>query len=92
MPGLQRNPKIEEAPLQQELMLFNPVSAQFYLLNSTMTYIWRNCEGRTVDDLLAGIEEAFETAQSQPEQEEIRAALADLMSMGLLVDGLTSHA
>ncbi len=92
MPSLQRNPKIEEAPLQQELMLFNPVSSQFYLLNSTMTYIWRNCEGRTVDDLLAGIEGAFETAQTRPEQDEIRTALADLMSLGLLVDESASQA
>lgn len=92
MPSLQRNPKIEEAPLQQELMLFNPVSSQFYLLNSTMTYIWRNCEGRTVDDLLAGIEGAFETAQARPEQDEIRTALADLMSLGLLVDESASQA
>ena len=31
-----RNPQVEEAPLGGDLMLFDPVKSQFFVLNSTM--------------------------------------------------------
>ena len=47
MPELfRRNPKIEEAPLGADLMLFDPDKSQFYVLNTTMAYLWRSCNGQ----------------------------------------------
>src|SRR5262245_61416944 len=43
-----RNPGIEEAPLQEELMLFDPKSGRFYMLNPTMAFLWKRCDGTRV--------------------------------------------
>ena len=42
---IKRNPRIEEAPLQGELMLFDPETSRFFVLNRTMAYVWRHCDG-----------------------------------------------
>lgn len=86
MATLQRNPNIEEAPLQNDMMLFNPVSSQFFLLNPTMAYIWRSCQGKDVDALVDGITREFEGADSGNADEDVRQAVAELLSLGLLVD------
>jgi len=86
MPMYRRNRQVEEAPLQQELLLFNPASSQFYLLNGTMAYIWRNCETTSLDGLISGIGNTFEGADPSSAAEDIRTALAELLSLGLVVD------
>lgn len=86
MPIFQRNPQIEEAPLQQEVMLFHPGSSQFYMLNSTMAYIWRNCAGASEESLIAGVAEHFEGVDADTAAGDVRKALDDLLSLGVLID------
>ncbi|PYQ51094.1 MAG: hypothetical protein DMF59_09015 [Acidobacteria bacterium] len=90
MPMYRRNRQVEEAPLQQELLLFNPTSSQFYLLNGTMAYIWRNCETTSLDGLISGIGDTFEGADPSSAADDIRTALAELLSLGLVVDDATA--
>ena len=83
-----RNPKVEEAPLQQELMLFNPESSQFYLLNATMAFIWQRCNlerpmGALIDEMAA----AFEGVDSTTAASEIQHAFDEMVRLGLLIDG-----
>ena len=55
-----RNDKIEEAPLGGELMLFDPAKSQFFVLNSTMAHLWRNCDGdKTMDWIVESVPGAF---------------------------------
>ena len=35
-----RNPRIETAPLDNELILFDPPSSKFLILNGTGSYLW----------------------------------------------------
>ncbi len=88
----QRNPSIEEAPLQNELMLFNPTSAQFFLLNPTMAYIWRNCDDKNVDALIAGVVDSFDGVDPGAAAGDVHRALDELLSAGLLVDGTKGNA
>lgn len=82
-----RNPSVEEAPLQNELMLFEPVSAQFYVLNSTMAYVWRNWDLHPdPHELAAGILRDFEGVDDASARQDVAAAVADLKNLGLLVD------
>ena len=54
---LRRNPKVEEAPLSGELMLFEPATSRFFVLNRTMAFVWSRCDGgSTVDALLDALE------------------------------------
>lgn len=81
------NPKIEEAPLQRELMLFDPESSQFYLLNSTMAFIWGRChEDHSLESLMDGMMGEFEGVDLVSAESEVRQAFDDLVRLGLLVD------
>ena len=82
-----RNPKIEEAPLQGELMLFDPESSKFYVLNRTMTFVWRRCDGaHNAESMLAGLQREFAEVEPAAAEADLRGALAELVSLGLVVD------
>jgi hypothetical protein len=80
-----RNPKVEEAPLGADLMLFDPDKSQFYVLNQTMAYVWRNCEGeRSLDRIVASVPRGFADADSHPVAAEMKAALDELLALGIV--------
>ena len=85
--SFRKNPKIEEAPLQGELMLFDPASARFFVLNPTMAFLWRRCDGEgpfsaVVEDLAREFD-AVELARASL---DLRAALEELVRLDLVVD------
>ena len=83
----QRNSQVEEAPLQSELMLYNPSTAQFYMLNPTMAHIWRSCESaQPIDALVSAVVDSFDGADGAAVETDVRQAVAELVSLGLLVD------
>ncbi len=86
MPELyRRNPKVEESPLQSDLMLFDPVKSQFFVLNPTMAYLWRNCDGeKNLDAVLQSVPDEFSEADPQRVATEMKAALDELVSLGLV--------
>jgi hypothetical protein len=80
-----RNAQIEEAPLSGELMLFDPSRAQFFVLNRTMAFIWRRCDGaQGVDGLLAGLQEEFAGVEVEAAAADLHRALGELVSLGLV--------
>lgn len=82
-----RNPAVEEAPLQGELMLFDPASSKFFVLNRTMASIWRRCDGRhTFGGLLNGLKDEFNGVDPAASEADLRQALEELTGLGLLVD------
>jgi len=85
--SLRRNPKIEEAPLQGELMLFDPANAKFFVLNETMSYVWRACDGSVSLQEIAGrLVEDYSGVEAETAQRDVESAAAELTSLGLLVD------
>lgn len=83
--GYQRNPQIEEAPLGGDLMLFDPAKSQFFVLNSTMAYLWRNCDGeKSLDRIVESIPREFDGTDSRPVAAEMKTALDELISLGMV--------
>jgi hypothetical protein len=83
---LRRNPKIEEAPLEKELMLFDPESSRFFVLNRTMAFIWRCWEGSpTPDAIVQRLSVEFEGVEPVAAEADVREALEDMISKGLLI-------
>ena len=83
-----RNPQVEEAPLGGDLMLFDPVKSQFFVLNSTMAYLWRNCDGeKSLDRIVESIPREFDGTDSHPVATEMKAALDELVSLGMVTGG-----
>ena len=83
-----RNPTVEEAPLGADLMLYDPAKSQFFVLNSTMAYLWRNCDGeKSFDSIVKAIPDLFAEADGYPVDTEMKAALDELLSLGMITKG-----
>lgn len=81
-----RSPSVEEAPLQGELMLFDPATSKFFVLNRTMSFVWRRCDGaHTVDTMARDLPAEFRDVDPEAAAEDLRRAVAELDSLGLLV-------
>lgn len=66
-------------------MLFDPPSGRFFVLNATMAFVWRRCDGATspermIDDLGAEFDAVSPTAATA----DVSEALAELQSLGLV--------
>ena len=85
--ALRRNPKVEEAPLQGELMLFDPATSKFYVLNRTMAFVWRHCDGEhTLPRMLEALGAEFSGVEPAAARADLRRAIEELLSFGLVVD------
>jgi len=83
-----RNPKIEEAPLGSDIMLFDPAKSQFYVLNSTMAYLWRHCEGEVdMTDIVESVPKAFALSEGAPVAADMKAGLDELLALGMITKG-----
>jgi hypothetical protein len=83
-----RNPKIEEAPLGSDIMLFDPAKSQFYVLNSTMAYLWRHCEGEfDMEGIAKSVPKDFALADEAPIAADMKAGLDELLALGMITKG-----
>jgi hypothetical protein len=88
MDTITRNPRIEEAPLSGELMLFDPETSRFFVLNRTMAYVWRHCEGELAwNRLVSGLAEEFSGVPPSAAEADLRRAVEELRGLGLVFDG-----
>lgn len=80
-----RNGRIEESPLQRDLMLYDPEKSQFFVLNATMAFLWKHCDGsRKLDDIIADMPASFEGVDPSRASHEARAAIEELKTLGLV--------
>ena len=80
-----RNPSIEAAPLQQELMLFNASTKKFCVLNASAAYIWsRLDEPRTADELVSALCEHFAATAPEAVETDVAAVLGQLETLELV--------
>lgn len=87
MDSIKRNPRIEEAPLQGELMLFDPETSRFFVLNRTMAFVWRHCDGELAWSRLAeGLAEEFSGVPRAAAEADLRRAVEELRGLGLVFD------
>jgi len=85
--AFRRKPDVEEAPLQGELMLFDPGSARFFVLNRTMAFVWRRCDGaHTLASMAEGLPAEFEGVEGSSAAGDLARAVEELFTLGLLVD------
>jgi len=80
-----RNERIEESPLQRDLMLYDPEKSQFFVLNATMAYLWKHCDGsKKLDDIIANMPANFDGVDPARASDEARAAIMELKALGLV--------
>ncbi len=74
---------VECEQLDDEAVIYDRTHHSLHYLNSTAYLIWRNCTGETsVRQLLQEIADEFDG--DKPPMDELAAALADLVSNGLV--------
>jgi hypothetical protein len=84
--SFRKNPRIEEAPLHGELMLFDAASSKFYVLNRTMAFLWRHCDGGSSFSQVVGkLQEEFDDVEPSAAEADLTKALDELVAMGLVV-------
>jgi hypothetical protein len=80
-----RNSKLEEAPLGGDLMLFDPDRSKFFVLNSTMAYLWRSCDGaKSFEGIVESVPDQFAETEAHPVATEMKAALDELIQLGMV--------
>lgn len=84
-PRFVRNQSIEAAPLQEELMLFSAATKKFCVLNSSAAHIWARLEQpRTEEELVSSVCEAFDAANRETVEQDVRGVLGQLESLDLV--------
>lgn len=69
-------------------MLFDPARSQFFVLNSTMAYLWRNCDGeKSLDRIVELVCSEFDGTDAHPIAAEMKTALDELVSLGMVTGG-----
>jgi hypothetical protein len=82
---LQRNPAVEEAGLQDELMLFDPSTSKFFVLNRTMAFTWKRIgDGVSPRDIALAIEAEFDGIDRAQAHADIQGAIEELIALGLV--------
>lgn len=80
-----RNPSIEAAPLQNELMLFNAATKKFCVLNSTAAQLWEClAEPKTENELASALRTQFKTNGARVE-DDVTKVMQELEGLGLVV-------
>lgn len=80
---LRRNPAIEEAGLQNDLMLFDPATSKFFVLNRTMAFMWKRI-GAPTPDIARSIEEEFSGIDRSQADSDVQGAIEKLVALGLV--------
>lgn len=83
-----RNDQIEAAPLNEEAILFNPVSTNFFMLNQTSSFIWDNLPtARTVEALADRICAHFAQVTREVALRDVQIALDQMLQKQIVVIG-----
>jgi hypothetical protein len=81
----QRNEAMEAAPLDEEVIIFDPTTSRFFLLNRTSTFLWdRLASPTTAETLASEIDRSFAGADPQRSRREVQATLEEWLSLNLV--------
>jgi hypothetical protein len=82
---------VEEAPLQGDLMLFEPSTSKFFVLNTTMAFVWNSLDGAArVADVVRSMHSAFEGVEASVAEADVNHAIEELLSLGLIEPAATA--
>jgi|SRR6516164_11339603 hypothetical protein len=84
---LRRNPKIEAAPLKDEMLLFNGADNKFFVMNFTAAFLWDRLREPAGEEALAeALCASFSGIDSERALADVRQTVKSMLDLGLLVD------
>ena len=82
----QRNPAVESAPMQQEVILFEPVANTFCLLNGTAAFLWDRLEHpATADELATALCGHYQGVDTTRAAADVETALAEFSRLAIVL-------
>ena len=67
-------------------MLFDPTTSKFFVMNRTMAFLWRHCDGgRPVSSIVARLSEEFSDVDPITAEAELLRSVDELVELGLLL-------
>lgn len=78
---------VEMAQLKDELLLFHPTSKKFYVMNPTAAFLWTRLDEHAAEaDLAGALVRSFSDTSLEKALNDVRVALANMVSLGLIVN------
>lgn len=89
----QRSAVIENAPMNDETLLFHPGAVKFCALNPSAAFLWERLQvPRAIDDLASDLSAAYGVLASAELQYDLRSVVDQLVSFGFLTTSATTPA
>jgi hypothetical protein len=85
---LRKNPGVEAAPLQDELLVVDPETHKFYVLNRTAAFIWETLDDTaTVAAAAEKLTEQYEGVSIAEATEDVQSTLHEMQALHLITVG-----
>ncbi len=82
----QQNPAAEAAPLEQGLMVLEPVNRKFCALNRTSTLVWSElAQPASAEQLADRIVDEFQGVTRSEALRDVQAIITEMTSLGIVV-------
>jgi len=82
----EQNREVEAAPLNEEAILLDPTSSQFFMLNSTSAFIWDQLSSpATIDRIATAMVDSFADVTTETAIADVSSTLEELVSKNLVV-------
>ena len=82
----EQNQEVEASPLNEEAILFDPTSTNFFMLNSTSTFIWEQLSTPvTIERIATALAENFANVTPEKAIVDARDTVEKFVSMDLAI-------
>jgi hypothetical protein len=82
----ERNKEVEAAPLNEEAILLDPTSSQFFMLNSTSAFIWDQLSTpATIERIATAVVDTFADVTHETATTDVSTTLEELVSKNLVI-------
>ena len=84
---LRRNPKVEAAPLKDEMLLFDGKDNKFFVMNVTAAFLWERLrEPAGEEALVQALCASFSGITPDQALADVRQAVKSMLDLGLVVE------
>ena len=84
---LRRNPKVEVAPLKDELVLFDGTANKFFVMNASAAFLWEQLQEPSAEEALAArMCASFSGVGADQALDDIRRTVKQMLELGLLIE------
>lgn len=81
-----RNAEIEEAPLDNECILFSPSRNKFFVLNRTASFIWSQVRRPvTAEEVSSTLSKSFAGAGASEVRSDVQSILDEMLELAVVV-------